>query len=83
MIGARKNLDENERDLPPGGFIVQFDLDAEIDGYYERVTAHKVDVTRPIADRYWGQRSFQIHDPFGYHLSFAMNIDNEVALSAG
>jgi len=83
MIGARKNLDEDERDLPPGGLIVQFDLDAEIDGLYEQVNAHEVDVTRPIANRYWGQRSFQIHGPFGYHLSFAMNIDSEVALSAG
>lgn len=82
MIGARKNLDEHERDRPPGGLIVQFDLDAEIDGYYERVTARDVEITRPIADRYWGQRSFQIHDPFGYHLSFAMNLDEHGTLVA-
>lgn len=76
MIGARKNLDEDERDRQPGGLIIQFDLNEEIDAYYERVTAHGVDVTRPIADRYWGQRSFQMHDPFGYHLSFAMDLED-------
>ena len=82
MIGARRNLDMEERDRPPGGLIVQFDLDDDIDRYYERVIAHGVDVTRPIADRYWGQRSFQIHDPFGYHLSFAMDLDNTAALTS-
>ena len=83
MIGARKNLDEDERDRPPGGLIVQFELDAEIDEYYERVTAHEVDITRPIADRYWGQRSFQIRDPFGYHLSIAIDLENDASPSSG
>ncbi len=82
MIGSRMNLTVEERDRPPGGLIVQFDLDEEIDAYYERVLAHDVDVSSPIADRYWGQRSFQIHDPFGYHLSFAMDLDENGTLAA-
>lgn len=81
MIGARKNLGADERDRPPGGVIVQFDLDDEIDAYYSRVIANDMEVTLPIADRYWGQRSFQLRDPFGYHLSFAMDLEVDEALS--
>ncbi|MEZ4520260.1 MAG: hypothetical protein R3A46_01270 [Thermomicrobiales bacterium] len=81
MIGARKNLDEEERDRPPGGLNVQFDLNGEIEAFYEGVTGYGVDITRPIADRYWRQRSFQIHHPFGYHLSFATDLDQDAAKS--
>ena len=83
MIGSTRNLNEGSRDLPPGGVIIQFDLDDEIDGYYERVAVREVNVLDPIADRYWGQRSFLMRDPFGFTLSFAMNLDNDLAPSAG
>ena len=74
MIGRRANLDPVERHRPPGGHVIQFDLDDEIDAYYKRVSARGADVSRPIDNRYWGQRSFQIHDPFGFHLSFAVDL---------
>ena len=80
MISARRNLGAKDRDLPAGGVIIQFDLDDEIDSYYERVAARGTDILDPIADRYWGQRSYLVRDPFGFILSFAMDIDSHAAL---
>lgn len=77
MIGWRANLPKDERDREPGGIIVQFDVEDDIDGYYARVCRHDVQLVRAIDDRYWGQKSFEILDPFGYHLSFAMNLPEQ------
>jgi PhnB protein len=57
------------------GVSLYFEVgDIDIDAYYERVRAAGAHVDSEIRDQFWGHRHFTIHDPDGYHLSFAKPI---------
>src|SRR5579859_588208 len=45
--------------------------DADVDAYFESVRAAGAHIDQAIQDQFWGDRSFTIHDPDGYHLTFA------------
>jgi PhnB protein len=48
--------------------------DVDIDAYYAAIRAAGTHVDQEIQDQFWGDRSFTIHDPDGYHLTFAKSV---------
>lgn len=42
-----------------------------IDDYYRDIQARGVAIETPIADQYWGDRTFMVIDPDGFYLNFA------------
>jgi PhnB protein len=48
--------------------------DVDIDAYYASIRAAGTHVDQEIQDQFWGDRSFTIHDPDGYHLTFAKSV---------
>ena len=55
-------------------FMVYLPEDESIDSYYASVKAKGVKIDEELADTYWGDRTFSIHDPNGYWLTFAVTI---------
>ncbi len=41
-----------------------------VDAYYDRVTAAGISVTQPLADQFWGDRTFTVEHPDGYRITF-------------
>lgn len=48
--------------------------ETNLDQYYETVVANGVTIDTPIADQYWGDRTFQLTDPDGFELQFAKTV---------
>ena len=48
--------------------------DLDIDAYYDRVRARGANIAQEIADEYWGDRAFGVHDPDGFYLKFCKAI---------
>jgi uncharacterized glyoxalase superfamily protein PhnB len=48
--------------------------DQSIESFYANVKAKGVTIDDELADTYWGDRAFSIHDPNGYWLTFAVTI---------
>ncbi len=60
---------------PRGGagadFMIYIPDDADLDKHYADVQAKGVKIAAPIEDKYWGDRTYAVHDPDGYRLTFA------------
>ena len=52
-------------------FMIYVDDDTDIDAFYAEIKGRDVMVLEEIADRYWGDRTFALHDPDQYRLTFA------------
>ncbi len=50
------------------------DNDVDIDAFCEQVRAAGARIAEPIQDQFWGDRTFTVRDPDGYHLTFAKNV---------
>ncbi len=68
-------IPEESRSNLGNGTSLYFNVgDADIDAYYESIRAAGAHIDQEIQDQFWGDRSFTIHDPDGYHLSFAKSV---------
>lgn len=67
-------------------FMIYVAEDADLDAYYADVKARGVAIAEPIADQYWGDRSFTVLDPDGYVLSLCKTVKqmspDEIAAAA-
>lgn len=65
-------------DQPRGGagvdFMVYIPEEADLDKHYADVQARGVKIAAPIEDKYWGDRTYSVLDPDGYHLTFAKTV---------
>ncbi|HVU11912.1 MAG TPA: VOC family protein [Phototrophicaceae bacterium] len=55
-------------------FMIYLPAGMGIDDYYAQVSANGVTIDEPLADTYWGDRAFSLHDPDGYLLTFCVTI---------
>lgn len=55
---------------------------ADVDAYFEQLKQQKVKATTPLAEQWWGDKTFTIQDPFGYTVWFYQNVA-EPQLPAG
>jgi uncharacterized glyoxalase superfamily protein PhnB len=55
-------------------FMIYLPDDLNIDNYYADVQAKGVQIDEPLKDTYWGDRTFSIHVPDGYFLTFAVTV---------
>ncbi len=55
-------------------FMIYLPDDLSIDQYYADVQAKAVPIDEPLQDSYWGDRTFSLHDPDGYLLTFAFTV---------
>lgn len=49
-----------------------------VEAYHAKVTAAGVPATTPLTDQWWGDRTFTITDPFGYHIWFYQHVADPV-----
>lgn len=47
---------------------------ADVEAYYEQAKQRKVQITAPLTDQWWGDRTFTIQDPYGYQIWFYQNV---------
>lgn len=75
MFGPATGLSEVARSLLGAGVTLYItDNDGDIDAFYEQVRAAGARIAEPIQDQIWGDRTFTVQDPDGYHLTFAKNV---------
>lgn len=48
--------------------------EVDLDGLYSSIRGKNVAIAEEIGDRYWGDRTFTLHDPDGYKLTFARTV---------
>ena len=53
-------------------FMIYLPEGQSIDDYYAQVKANGVKIDEAITETYWGDRTFTVHDPDGYMLTFAV-----------
>jgi PhnB protein len=54
----------------------------DVEAYHEQLKKHKIKPATPLTDQWWGDRTFTVLDPFGYHIWFYQNVA-EPKLPAG
>ncbi len=75
VIGVGVDDHVTQKPYAPGvQFMIYLPDDRNIDDYYAQVQANGVAIDEPLADTYWGDRAFSIHDPNGYLLTFAVTV---------
>ncbi len=75
MFAPASSLSEAARSLLGAGVTLYItDNDVDIDAFYEQVRAAGARIAEPIQDQFWGDRTFTVQDPDGYHLTFAKNV---------
>ncbi len=47
---------------------------ADLDALYAEAQARGVTVAAPIQDQYWGDRTFSVHDPDGFHITLSKTV---------
>lgn len=70
-------ISANDAPEPRGSgvaFMVYVPDEMDIDAYYADVQARGLHVAQPIADQYWGDRSFGFADPDGYFIMVAKTL---------
>ena len=55
-------------------FMIYLPEGQSIDSYYSDVQAKGIKIDQVLADTYWGDRAFTLHDPNGYTLTFCVTI---------
>ena len=46
----------------------------DVDSYHDRLKKSGVQVTTPLTDQWWGDRTFTVMDPFGYQIWFYQTV---------
>jgi uncharacterized glyoxalase superfamily protein PhnB len=46
----------------------------DVDGYHDQVQKAGVAITSPLVTQWWGDRTFKVHDPYGYQLWFYQSV---------
>ena len=49
-------------------------VDADVDGYFQKVVGNGAEVVEDLKTQHWGDRTFTIADPDGYKLMFAQTV---------
>jgi uncharacterized glyoxalase superfamily protein PhnB len=73
-LGIDDGVPRNTPFAPGVQFMVYLPEDLDIDRFYADVKAKGVAIDDELADTYWGDRAFSLHDPNGYLLTFAVTI---------
>ena len=73
-VGLDEAVRKDQPFAPGVQFMVYLPEEENIDRYYAGVKAKGVKIDDELADTYWGDRAFSIHDPNGYLLTFAVTI---------
>ena len=42
----------------------------DVNAYHDQLKASGIEITTPLTDQWWGDRTFTVMDPFGYHIWF-------------
>ncbi|MEZ4669920.1 MAG: VOC family protein [Anaerolineae bacterium] len=78
LLGTIDFVAEADRSKLGTGIQLYIDLDAagdfNINTLYQQATAAGAIITRPIEDRDWGERAFNVKDPDGYQYMFAQRL---------
>ena len=45
-----------------------------VNEYYDQVKKRGVQISDPLTDQWWGDRTFTVMDPFGYHIWFYQTV---------
>ena len=45
-----------------------------VNDYHDQVKKRGVQISDPLADQWWGDRTFTVMDPFGYHIWFYQTV---------
>ena len=57
------------------GMTLYINLGSEsVDEYHEKVRAAGVNITDPLTDQFWGDRTFQVEHPDGYRIMFSQHV---------
>ncbi len=75
LLGVLEGFVEPD-DVQKRGIGVQLYIEVpqDIDSIYNQAKAGGANITRDIADRDWGERTFSVKDIDGYHLLFAQRM---------
>jgi PhnB protein len=46
----------------------------DVDSYHKEVAGRGVKITTPLTDQWWGDRTFTVTDPYGYHIWFFQRV---------
>ncbi len=46
----------------------------DVDAYHDQLKKRGVNVTTPLTDQWWGDRTFTVMDPFGYQIWFYQTV---------
>ncbi len=55
-------------------FMIYLPEGQSIEDYYAQVQANGVKIDDELAETYWGDRAFTVHDPDGYMLTFSVTV---------
>jgi uncharacterized glyoxalase superfamily protein PhnB len=73
MLGVMEGFVDAE-DRSHVGLGIQLHIalpdEVDIDALYEKALAASANITRPIENREWGERAFNLKDPDGYYYMF-------------
>ena len=47
---------------------------SDVDAYHDHLAAKGINVTSPLTDQWWGDRTFTVMDPFGYQIWFFQTV---------
>ena len=56
-------------------FMIYLPEDQDIDTVYADIQARGVTIKSEIGTKYWGDRTFSVRDPDGYHLTMAATVE--------
>lgn len=56
------------------GVTLYLTSDRDVDAYYAQVWARGATISEEIGDRFWGDRTFDVTDPWGYRITFAKHV---------
>jgi len=51
---------------------------SDVDAYHKQLTARGIQVTSPLTDQWWGDRTFTVIDPFGYQIWFYQTVGEPI-----
>jgi PhnB protein len=47
---------------------------ADVNAHHDRLKKNKVNISSPLTDQWWGDRTFTVMDPFGYQIWFYQTV---------
>lgn len=56
------------------GLSIYINLQESVDAYHDTATAAGVTISDPLADQFWGDRTFTVLHPDGYRIMFSEHI---------